>query len=193
MLERDKSAFPSYNLFDDATSIKEHTQIWQLWQLQEKPAKKKYRPRRWAVHLFKEAVDDEKLQSLDRKTCWMMFLFFSNFLWLQTLTDIYGEDVSADSFEFVTGRTKIFDLVKAFKYQVLTAIEVSLVSIRLLESWLILLGTCSRAIEGKSNGKRLLHHSSTITFLLRSLQCLKFHVCMVIYEWLSGCGEKLIS
>jgi len=56
---------------------------------------------------------------LDRKIRWQAFLYFSNFQWLQTLHEVYGEDLDADSYEYMMGRSKIFDSIKAYKNKIL--------------------------------------------------------------------------
>lgn len=42
-----------------------------------------------------------------------------------TLHQVYGDDIDADSYEYITGRTKIFDNIKAYKNRVLSRMEVS--------------------------------------------------------------------
>ena len=75
-----------------------------------------------------EAVqeDDEKLRLLDCKTRWMTFLYHSNASRDTVLYQVYGEALDMDSYEVITGRAKIFDNVKSYKYEVLKAIEVCL-------------------------------------------------------------------
>ena len=68
--------------------------------------------------------DDKKLQLLNRKTRWLSFLFFSNFMWLNVLQDVYEKSIATNSYEVVIERTKIFDLIKEFKHFVLTLMKI---------------------------------------------------------------------
>ena len=73
-----------------------------------------------------EAVheDDEKLRLLDCKTRWMAFLYHFNVFWDTVLRQVYGQDLDMDSYDAITGRAKIFNNVKSYKYEVLKAMEV---------------------------------------------------------------------
>ena len=70
---------------------------------------------------------------VDKLIRWQAFLFFSNFRWLELLHEVYGADLSADSFRYTIGRTRIFDNIKAYKNKVLSCMEVSLISFLLFK------------------------------------------------------------
>ena len=63
--------------------------------------------------------EDVKLRKLNRKTCWLSFLFFSHHEWEALLKSIYESDVSEDSYEYIYDCSKVFDNVKAYKNCVL--------------------------------------------------------------------------
>ena len=71
--------------------------------------------------------NDQKLRLLDRLTRWMVFMYCSNFQWLDILHQVYSPALSADSFEYLTGRSKIFDSAKAFKSRTIHNMEVNLI------------------------------------------------------------------
>lgn len=68
--------------------------------------------------------NDRLLWLLDWKTRWQAFLYFSNFLWLQTLQDVYEKELNADSYDYITGRIKIFNNIKVYKCKVLARMKV---------------------------------------------------------------------
>ena len=72
-----------------------------------------------------ENVVEERIRRLDRSIRWEVLLHFSNFQWLETIQSVYGQDISADSYDFREGREKIFDATKAYKFNVLRNMEVS--------------------------------------------------------------------
>ena len=69
--------------------------------------------------------DDQDLCLLDRLIRWQAFLFFSNFRWLELLHEVYGADLSADSFRYTIGRTRTFNNIKAYKNKVLSRMELA--------------------------------------------------------------------
>ncbi|SLM35178.1 hypothetical protein LPUS_04269 [Lasallia pustulata] len=68
-------------------------------------------------------VDNEKWRVLDRDIRWETLLFTSPFCWETVVKNVFGEAISMDSYEAMTARSKIFYHVKAYKCQVLDAVE----------------------------------------------------------------------
>lgn len=95
-----------------------------LFDQRTHPAKRQ-RTKKSAAHAKVGYDDDRKLQLLDRLTRWMVFLYCSNFEWLAVLHKVYSSNLSADSYDYVTGRTKIFDNSKIFKHRTIENMEVS--------------------------------------------------------------------
>lgn len=60
---------------------------------------------------------------------------------------MYKKNLSFDSFEFVINRTKIFDIVKAFKYQILTTMKICYIDILNIFVSLIFSDSCTSTAE----------------------------------------------
>lgn len=98
----------------------------QLLQFRQNPLKRQ-RTKKSATHDDVVNDDDRKLRLLDRLTRWMVLLYCSNFQWLDILHEVYTVALSADSFEYVTGRTKIFDNSKTYKHRTIENMEVGII------------------------------------------------------------------
>lgn len=100
----------------------------QLADKRTQPAKRQRLKQAATTHDAATHEDDRKLRLLDRLTRWMVFLYCSNFKWLDILHEVYSVALSADSFDYTTGRSKIFDNAKAFKHRTIDNMEVSSLS-----------------------------------------------------------------
>ena len=64
------------------------------------------------------------MRFLNRKIRWMIFLFFLNFMWLNVLREIYEKKLKTESYEYVSNKVKIFDIVKNFKFQIINLMTI---------------------------------------------------------------------
>ena len=73
-----------------------------------------------------EETSQVKLNAVDRKTCWTMLLQFNKHRWKKILLDVYGEDIDANSYEFIFARNLIFDHMRVYKNKTIDKMIVSL-------------------------------------------------------------------
>ena len=62
---------------------------------------------------------------VNRAIRWNAFLFSVNLLWAEIIKSVYGNDIDMDSDTVIGARKKIFDNTKAYKWNVLRSMEVS--------------------------------------------------------------------
>jgi hypothetical protein len=89
------------------------------------PVSRKRRIARVSTEGEEEGSTDMLVRALDRAIRWNAFLFSVNLLWAEIIKSVYGNDIDMDSDTVIGARNKIFDNTKAYKWNVLRSMEVS--------------------------------------------------------------------